>query len=144
MSPELKKHIVKTALLWRGVPYQHRGTTKAGCDWTGLIIGVLQELGYLKGYILRKYAKDWNLHAGADDYLIREISKIAVPVLTPAPGDIVLFKFGQCVAHAGIVIDKGLFIHSHVNARKCDISRLHNSPWTKRISGFYQIQEDRL
>jgi cell wall-associated NlpC family hydrolase len=131
-------------MLWRGVPYQHRGTTRAGCDCTGLIIGVLKELGYLKWYVLRKYAKDWNLHAGADDYLVREISKIADPVMFGTAGDIILFRFGRCTAHAGIVIDNGLFIHNHVNARKCTIGKLSNSPWSKRIAGYYRIREDRL
>ena len=126
--------------------YVHRGTTRNGCDCTGLIIGALTEMGYLKNYVLRNYPPDWNLHAKADNYIIEEVSRYADKVDDPNIdiGDLVLFHFGKCVAHIGVIIENGLFVHCHRKSKKCKVSCLWNSPWTKRIFGFYRLNKDNL
>ena len=146
MSRELRKHLCNTAKVWKnlGVKYEHRGTTRNGCDCTGLIIGILQELGYMKDYKLRIYPIDWNLHSFADNHIVEELSKVADKIAKPDIGDLVLFYFGKCVAHSGIVIEDGLFIHIHQRAGKCIVSSLWNSSWTKRIVNFYRLNEDKL
>lgn len=146
MSQKLRKRFSNTAKVWKelGVKYQHRGTTRRGCDCTGLVIGILQELGYLKDYELRIYPPDWNLHALADDYIMEELEKVAYKITKPEIGDLVLFHFGKCIAHVGIVIENDLFIHCNRTAKKCTVSKLNNSPWTKRIIYFYRLNEERL
>jgi len=57
---------------------------------------------------------------------------------------LVLFYFGRCVAHVGVLIEDGLFIHCHMKSRKCKASKLWNSQWTKRIVGFYRLDENKL
>ena len=130
------------------VPYRHRGVSMAGCDCTGLLIGVLQSLGYFKNYSLRNYPIDWNLHAKADDYLECEICKIANAIKNNdiQTGDIILFTFGKCVAHLGVVVDASsyLFVHQHRNARHTVYSTLRNSPWGARIAKVYRIDTVRL
>jgi len=126
------------------VPYQHRGTTRNGCDCTGLIIGALREMGYLKNYKLRIYPHDWNLHAKADNYIVEEISKFADKVIWPDIGDIVLFHFGKCIAHVGVIIEDGLFIHCNRTSKQCKVSKLGNSQWGKRVACFYRLNEDKL
>ena len=146
MSQELKILLCDTVKTWKDlkVQYEHRGTTRNGCDCTGLIIGALKELGYLKNYKLRIYPPDWNLHSKADNYIVDEVSKVADKISNPEMGDLVLFYFGKCVAHIGVIIENGLFIHCHRKGKKCKASNLWNSPWTKRIYGFYRLNEDRL
>lgn len=146
MSQELRTQLCNTVKLWKDlkVQYEHRGTTRNGCDCTGLIIGALRELGYLKNYELRKYPPDWNLHAKADNYITEEVSKVADKVMKPDIGDLVLFHIGKCVAHVGVIIEKGLFVHCHRKGKKCGVSSLWNSQWTKRISSFYRLNEDKL
>ncbi len=146
MSRELREQLCNNVKVWRdlNVKYEHRGMTRKGCDCTGLIIGSLRELGYLKNYKLRKYPIDWNLHAKADNYIVEEISKVADEITRPNIGDLVLFYFGRCVAHVGVLIEDGLFIHCHMKSRKCKASKLWNSQWTKRIVGFYRLDENKL
>lgn len=146
MSQELRIQLSNVAKIWKslGVRYQHRGITRKGCDCTGLVIGILQELGYMKNYKLRIYPPDWNLHAFADDHIVKEVEKVADKIVKPDIGDLVLFYFGKCVAHIGIIIENGLFIHCHRSSKKCVVSSLHNSQWTKRISGYYRLNEGRL
>lgn len=146
MSQELRTQLCKVAKEWLAlqVKYEHRGLTRNGCDCTGLIIGALRELGYLKTYVLRNYSRDWNLHAGADNYIVEEAEKVADKVESPIPGDIVLFHFCRCVAHAGIIVENKLFIHCHMNSKQCIVSKLWNSSWTKRIAHFYRFNEKKL
>jgi len=146
MSQELKIQLCNVVKLWKTlkVQYEHRGTSRNGCDCTGLIIGALKELGYLKNYKLRKYPSDWNLHSKADNYIVQEISKFADEITKPNAGDVVLFYFGKCVAHVGVIIEDGLFIHCHRASKKVKVSSLWNSQWTKRIVSFYRLNEDKL
>lgn len=146
MSHELKMLLCDIVKQWKAlkVPYEHRGTSRNGCDCTGLIIGALKEMGFLKNYKLRNYPPDWNLHGGSGNYIVEEINKVADRTKSPGPGDVVLFNFGRCVSHAGLIIEHGLFIHCHKKGRKCGVSGLWNSPWTGRIFGFYRLDESRL
>lgn len=146
MSRELRTRLCNIAKLWRDlkVQYEHRGTTRNGCDCTGLIIGALREIGYLKDYKLRNYPPDWNLHAKADNYIVEEITKVADEIAKPEIGDLVLFHIGRCVAHAGIIIESGLFIHCHRKSKYVIVSSLWNSQWTERIFGFYRLSESKL
>lgn len=154
MSQELRIQLCNVVRLWKDlkVRYEHRGTSRNGCDCTGLIIGALKELGYLRDYKLRNYPPDWNLHAKADDYITKEISKVADEIAKAEDvtktnvdiGDLVLFYFGRCVAHVGVIIENGLFVHCHRSSKKCIVSSLWNSQWTKRISSFYRLNEAKL
>lgn len=146
MSQELRIQLCNIVKIWKDlkVHYEHRGTTRNGCDCTGLIIGALREMGYLKNYKLRTYPPDWNLHAMADNYIVEEVSKVADEIENPDIGDLVLFYIGKCVAHVGVIIENGLFIHCHKKAKRCKVSNLWNSRWTKRIYCFYRLNEAKL
>jgi len=146
MSQELRTQLSDTVRLWKnlGVRYEHRGASRNGCDCTGLIIGALREMGYLKNYKLRSYPPDWNLHAKADNYIVDELSKFGDEIAKPDIGDLVLFYFGRCVAHVGVIIENNLFVHCHRKSKKVVVSSLYSSQWTRRISGFYRLNEDKL
>lgn len=144
MSQKFRTQLCRLAKEWLGVKYEHRGTTRNGCDCTGLIIGILREMGYLKNYKLRNYSKDWNLHAGADNHIMEEVEKVSNKIENPDSGDLVLFSIGKCVAHVGLIVESDLFIHCYVKSRKCVVSRFKESEWTKRIVGFYRLDEDKL
>jgi cell wall-associated NlpC family hydrolase len=146
MSQGLRTQLCSIVKEWKdlGVKYEHRGTSRRGCDCTGLIIGALQEMGYMRDYKLRNYPLDWNLHAKADNHIVEEVEKVADEIRIPSIGDLALFTFGKCVAHVGVVIENGLFIHCFVDGGKVKPSSLWNSRWTKRLFKFYRLNEDRL
>lgn len=128
------------------VPYRHRGYLRTGCDCTGLIIGCLREMGYLRAYVLRRYPRDWNLHAGAGDYIRQEIVRVAdeIPREDVGRGDIVLMNFGRCTAHAGIVLDYPVFVHALSTNRQVSAGILHNSPWSKRWTSTWRLSSQKL
>jgi len=144
---ELKEKIIQEALKWADmkVPYLHRGTTVHGCDCTGLLLGILQNLGYLTKYHLPMYPPDWNLHSGGKNDLLKNLSECSyeIPKNSAQPGDIILFSLGKCRAHAGILITNTLFVHSHAGVG-CIRSTLKTSRWFKRLTGAMRLDETKL
>jgi len=141
----LNEQIVQEAKDWLGVPYQHRSWTKNGCDCTGLILGVIKGVGFIQKYEVRRYPKDWNLHAMADDFLVQELSKFAtlVPKSETLPGDILVFKFGHCESHMGIKMEHDLFLHI-MDKSITKLAKLRNSPFNKRWGCSFRFDETKL
>ena len=147
---ELQEKFIEEARKWADakVKYRHRGTTKRGCDCTGLVIGIMRSLGYIKKYELRMYPRDWNLHSGAGNYIIEEITKISdeIPNNDIDNGDLVVFRFGKCIAHIGVMVDMSsrLFVHSLFSAKCCKYSILKNSMWSKRWIKSYRLNNEKM
>jgi cell wall-associated NlpC family hydrolase len=139
------ERFAQQAVQWLGVPYQHRGATQGGCDCTGLLIGVAQEMGYLENYELRKYPIDWNLHGMADNYIAEELGQFAVPVANSeiAAGDVLIMHFGRCLAHCGILVnrEKMLMVHCWRPSRKV-VYGIAGQSWKWRQT--YRLDESKL
>ena len=142
----IRRQLAEQAKTWLDVSYEHRGITRFGCDCTGLIIGCLRELGYMQHYHLREYPFQWNLHGGAGDYICEEVVKIAdlVPNHSPKPGDIVVFRFARCRAHAGLIVAAPKFIHALSSNEKVCWAVLAGRQWAKRWERTYRINADKL
>jgi len=128
------------------VPYRHRGTSRRGCDCTGLVIGILREMGYMRSYRLRDYPIDWNLHSGAGDWVIEGLGKLGRRVSRPSAqrGDIAVMQFGRCPAHCGILVDRDLMVHSFLAAGRCQYGRLKDSPWSARWVAAFRLEKEKL
>ncbi len=146
--PALQKAFAQEARNWIDVKYRHRGTTMRGCDCTGLLIGIARQLGYLRVYDLRNYPKDWNLHAGAGNYICEELERFGyeIPNSDCSDGDIPIFRFGKCLAHAGVIVDMSqrLMVHSFMTAKKCQYAILRNSIWSKRWMKTYRLSIEKM
>jgi len=128
------------------VPYQHRGTDRHGCDCTGLLIGIAREIGFLRNYRLRNYCLDWNLHAGAGDYILTELTHFADPLAQylAEPGDIPIMSFGRCAAHAGILVKPLMMVHSWRSGCYCRYAKLTKSMWAKRWNMTFRWNLEKL
>jgi len=148
-NKELRKKIASLAAEYADekVPYVHRGTSRRGCDCTGLLVAVIQELGYLSDYVLREYPPDWNVHAGASNQIIEELSKYAdeIPRQKAATGDVAVMRFGRCPAHCGIIITDNLIMaHALSTNRHVKKSVLRGSVWQSRWIAAYRMSERKL
>jgi len=129
------------------VPYQHRGLSRNGCDCFGLLVGIWREMGYFKKYVLKYYPPDWNLHAGAGNQVIEELSLYGVQVKKNEikRGDIAILFFGKCPAHCGIIVsDKLMMVHSLSTKRCCTYGILNNSMWSRRWQTTFRMDENKL
>ena len=151
MTMALDKQIAAIAEQYAAakVPYRHRGTSRRGCDCTGLIIGILQELGFLRDFVLRPYPPDWNLHSGAGNQIIDELERVGDRVNKDEsrPGDVAVIHWGRCPAHCGVICHgprRPMMVHAFYTAGRCQYAMLENSPWSKRWRRTYRISEDKL
>ena len=95
--------IVAEARSWIGTPYHHMADVKGvGCDCAMLLVRVYVDLKLVEPFDPRPYTRDWHLHRGEERYLGFLLAR-AREVAAPLPGDVILFKYGRCFSHGGIV-----------------------------------------
>jgi len=67
-----------------------------------LLVRVYCDLGLVEPFDPRPYTRDWMLHRDDERYLGFLLAH-AHEVQAPGVGDIILFRFGRCFSHGGIV-----------------------------------------
>jgi len=140
----LREQVVSEARTWQGTPYHHMGKVKgAGCDCVTFLLGVYTTVGLGLGVELPKddggrewYPPEWNLHRG-DELYLDGLAKHAEQVPWPEPGDILMFKIGRTVSHAGIWLGNDQFIHSWKRSGGVVIAQM-NEYWWQHLYGYYR------
>ena len=95
--------VVAAARAWAGTPYHHAADVKGvGVDCAMLLVRVYCDLGLVEPFDPRPYVRDWMLHRDDERYLGFLIDRARI-VSEPGPGDVILFRFGRCFSHGGIV-----------------------------------------
>jgi NlpC/P60 family putative phage cell wall peptidase len=95
--------VVAEARSWIGTPYHHAADVKgAGVDCAMILVRVFCDLALVEPFDPRPYTRDWMLHRDDERYLGFLLAR-AREVAAPDPGDVILFRFGRCFAHGGIV-----------------------------------------
>ena len=106
--------IVAAAREWIGTPYVHCADIRqVGVDCAMLLVRVFVDLGLCEAFDPRPYSPDWHLHRGEERYLGLLLAR-AHEVAEPLPGDVILFRYGRCFSHGGIVtqLDPLTLIHA--------------------------------
>jgi NlpC/P60 family putative phage cell wall peptidase len=100
---EQRAAVVAAARSWIGTPYHHAADVKgAGVDCAMLLVRVYCDLGLVEPFDPRPYTRDWMLHRDDERFLGFLLAR-AREVSDPRPGDVILFRFGRCFSHGGIV-----------------------------------------
>ena len=95
--------VVAAARSWIGTPYHHAADVKGvGVDCGMILVRVFCDLGLVEPFDPRPYTRDWMLHRDDERYLAFLLAR-AHEVERPDAGDVILFRFGRCFAHGGIV-----------------------------------------
>jgi cell wall-associated NlpC family hydrolase len=122
-----REAVVKEARDFMGTMYHHMGRIKISRDAEGNILDrgavdcaqilylVYSNLGLIELPPLEVYPPDWNMHRSAERYM-EKVFGYAHEVETPLPGDVVLYKFGRCFAHGGIVTEWPYIVHAYAKA----------------------------
>lgn len=131
--------ITDEAQTWLGTPYHHQGRVKGkGVDCGMLLCEVYQAVGLIPFIDPRPYPSDWHLHQMEQKYLAW-VSEYADKVEQPQAGDIVLYHFGKCISHAGIVIEWPMIIHAY-NGQGCVLSDGTKGKLCSRLAGFWRVR----
>jgi len=111
MDQALSLSILEEARSWIGTPYHHKGRVKGvGVDCGGLIYELFSPHRALRPFP-RDYPQDWALHNGEELYL-SFISDHVKEVAAPSIGGVVVFQFGRCFSHGGLMTERNTVIHA--------------------------------
>lgn len=107
-----RARVVACAERWLRTPWHHLARVKGvGVDCAQLLAAVYEEAGLIPHVETGHYPPDFMLHRGEERYL-GWILKFARPVESPLPGDVVLYRWGRCLAHGAIVVEWPRIIHA--------------------------------
>jgi hypothetical protein len=100
-----RRVIVREARSWVRTPYHPQADIKGiGVDCGMLLVRVFVDAGLCEPFDPRPYADDWYLHRSEERYLGFDFDRTK-EVATPLPGDVMVFRYGRCYAHGGVVTD---------------------------------------
>jgi NlpC/P60 family putative phage cell wall peptidase len=103
MSEVTRADVVAAARAWIGTPYHNcADVLGVGVDCAMLLVRVFVDLGLVAPFDPRPYAPDWHLHRGEERYLGLLLAR-AHAVAAPLAGDVMLFRYGRCYSHGGII-----------------------------------------
>src|SRR5580693_6932362 len=115
----VRQKVVEEARRWIGTPYHHRAKVLgAGVDCIQLLVAVYSACGLIEDADTGDYPMDWMLHRDEERYL-NGVMQYAVETDTPLPGDVVVWRFGRCISHGGIIVEWPFIIHAYRPERSC-------------------------
>ena len=118
-SDSRRAAVVAEARSWIGTPYHNCADIKGvGVDCGMLLVRVFVDLKLCPPFDPRPYPVDWHLHRSDERYLGFIFDRSAEAV-EPLPGDVMVFRYGRCYSHGGIVTAaKPLrIVHAYFQAR---------------------------
>jgi len=134
--------VLTVANAWLGTPYHHQARVcGVGVDCAMLLCEVFEACGMIPHIDPRPYPPDWHLHRSEEKYLgwVKKYADRIPDGENPQPGDVVLYKFGRTISHAGIVIDWPMIIHAY-RGQGCVMSEGDRGELGGRIAGFYRLR----
>jgi hypothetical protein len=98
-----RDNIVREAHSWVGTPYHNQGDIKRiGVDCGMLLVRVFVDAGLCEPFDPRPYSDDWYLHRSEERYLGFVFDRTK-ETSVPMPGDVMVFRYGRCYSHGGVV-----------------------------------------
>lgn len=112
-----RSRILEVGQTWFGTRWHHRQCVKgAGVDCGRFIHAVYFESGLVPAADFGSYPADWMQHRSEERFL-GWVEKYADRVDAPQPADIVVWRYGHCFSHGGIVFDWPTVLHSYRRER---------------------------
>jgi len=121
-----------------GTEFQDGGRSPAGLDCWGLVLLAYQEVFGVAVPDPEVSAMD--SRTAAAHFLAQSQLWQEVPRGRERLGDVVLFRIGRWVAHAGLVLQPGLMLHTRIDLPTC-VEHYDVGIWKSRLSGIYRHAE---
>lgn len=139
----LKTRISAEAQSWMGTPYHHAARIKlVAVDCAQLLIGVYcDELGVIPHPEVEEYPADWMLHRSEERFLA-VLQTCAREVEVPEQGDVAIWMWGKCFAHAAIVIQWPIVVHADIRVGKVTLADATQGRFADRPVRFFRVAEE--
>jgi NlpC/P60 family putative phage cell wall peptidase len=141
VESQARARVVAEAMSWLGTPYHHMARVKgAGVDCAQLLAAVYHAAGLVAEVPLEYYPPDWHLHRDIERYLAA-VLRHARETEAPLPGDVVLYRWGRCLAHGAIVVAPGWprIVHALIDAGGVILDRGDGGRLAGRERHFYTL-----
>ena len=105
-----------------------------------LLIEIFAECGMWESWIPYNYPPpDWFMHRNEERYL-QGMTERADPVAPPwKVGDILTYRYGRCVSHAGIYLGEHLMVHAPPQGG-VSIVDMRSRCYTERFAGGWRLK----
>ncbi|MGH6838714.1 MAG: hypothetical protein ACREDT_07915 [Methylocella sp.] len=136
LEADQRERIVREARSWLGTPYHAQADIKgAGVDCGMLLVRVFVDCRLVSPFDPRPYADDWYLHRAEERYLGFVFDR-AKEVIHPLPGDVMVFRYGRCYAHGGIMTGTSplTIVHAYQPARMVLEEEVARNPMLTALS----------
>jgi cell wall-associated NlpC family hydrolase len=135
--------IVEEARSWVGTPYHHHGRVKAvGVDCAMLLAEVYERAGVVPKVDPGVYDPQFGMHRSQEQFM-SWVLKYGTEVEEPKVGGVILFKYGRCFSHGGIIVSQASFVHAVINAGCVIESRLDEPEYCSKTRKFFEVNHGR-
>lgn len=139
MTPAQRKAVVAEATTWLSTPYHSHGRIKGvGVDCAMLLLETYSRAGIIVPFDPGHYPEQFGLHRSEEQFL-GFVERYATEIDAPRAGDCVLFRFGRCYSHGGIMVDEVRLIHAVMRERMVCYSDLTDTDLASREPRYFTI-----
>lgn len=141
MTPAQRAAVKAEAFSWIGTKFRHGARIKGvGVDCGQLLVAVFSAAHLIEAFAPESYPPDWFLHRDRERYL-EELTKYADAVEPLYEiGDILTYRFGRAVSHAGIYVGEGWIVHADGRAKIVNRSQISMAGLAQRFAGAYRLR----
>lgn len=133
--------VIHEAHRWLNTPYHHQGRVLGvGVDCATLLCEVYEAAGVIPHVDPTPYPPDWHLHRESERYL-GWLQQYGHEVDEPAPGDVIVWRFGRCFSHGAILCENGNIIHSYLG-EGVRLERRDASVFTGRAVKYFTLWDE--
>lgn len=140
-----RREIINNAVRWINTPFEDGQCVKGvGTDCAMLCFGVAVESKILDPKtrkLIPNYSPEHHFNSSEELLEKQLIAFGCKETVNPKPGDMVLFRYGKCMSHVGIVINERPFqiIHAMKTMGKVVISDVNDELYD-RIEKYYKFK----
>lgn len=133
--------VVAEALSWLGTPYHSHGRLKGiGVDCAMLLAEVYERAGVVKHIDPGFYPPQFGWHR-SDEVFRSFVEQHGTQVENPEAGDCVLFRFGRCYSHGGVMVTSERLVHASMPDTMVILSDLCEAPIADREAVFFTVHD---
>lgn len=117
---ELRQAVIAEAMKWQNARYIPLADVRyEAVDCAMLLVRCWVDAGIFEPFEPRPYPASWHLHSSEERYLAW-MQALAREVETPQPGDVVIWRYGHCFSHGGIIVNDRMHVmHALMEHGKC-------------------------
>jgi cell wall-associated NlpC family hydrolase len=135
--------IIAEANSWVGTPYHHHGRLKGvGVDCAMLLAEIFERSGIVPHVDPGVYPPQFGMHR-SEERFIGFVEQYGLEVDSPVAGGVVLFRYGRCFSHGGVIVENGLFVHAVLKAGMVLKSGLNEPEYLRHDRKFYEVCHGR-